>query len=62
VRFSELKEKGRSLRRKKLFLRRREFVKGNHTSQLLLSRNLRRPSDRNKAEKLMSFRGNVKEK
>jgi len=57
VGFSKLTEKGRSLRTKKLFLRKKEMVKGNLTSQLLFSWNLSKPSDGKKGErKCMRFR------
>ena len=63
VGFSELTEKGRSLRTKKLFLRKREMVKGNLTSQLLFSWNLSKPSDlKRRQREVHAYQGKVKEK
>ena len=61
--FSELTEKGSSLRTKKLFLRKRVMVKGNLTSQLLFSWNLSKPSDlKRRQREVHAYQGKVKEK
>ena len=54
--FSELTEKGRSLRTKKLFLRKKVMVKGNLTSQLLFLWNLSKPSDLKRRQRAKSMR------